>query len=333
MASIHSFARFGLVIVGALLAALIALGMVWGIPTYTPLNLTSVLLVVVAIVVGVLVASRVAGRIFPGYDVAEVEVDSRITRDSRPGPLPMGGVGVSANDIVEQIERADADRHAKGLIVTLNTPGGEVVPSEDIRQAIEDFDGPTVAYAEDTAASGGFWIASGADTIHARRGAIVGSIGVNAVQLGRDELRQKLGLEYRRFVSGEYKDTPSAWRELGENEIEYFQGLLDAYYAQFVETVAQGTDLDPDVIEETEARVYLGETAADQGLVDYSGPRAEMETRLAEDLGVDEISVQQFEPSRRPSVRLRMGAQAIAHAFGAGLASAFGSGEESLIRV
>jgi protease-4 len=282
--------------------------------------LLGVLLTVVVAVAGARVGGRVADAIAPGYDVAEVAVDDVITRDGGAGPVPGAGLGVPADDVVEQIERADDDDAAEALVVRLNTPGGEVVPSEDIRQAAADFDGPTVAYAVDQATSGGYWIASGCDEFHARRGSVVGSIGVNGAQLGRVRLAEKLGLDYRRFVAGEYKDTPSPWRPIRDEEIEYFQGLLDGYYEQFVETVVEGREMDETTVRDTEARVYLGEEAEERGLVDAVGPREDMEERLAERLDRETVAVREFEPEQALGERLSMGARSVALSFGAGLA-------------
>ena len=319
MPRIRSIGRISVLFITTVIAAGVGLALFWFTPAYTPLSPVSAVLITLFVVIGIVLGSRFSRRLFPVHNVAEVEVDGPITRDGGTGPFPFGGVGASANEIVELIESADDDGHTKALIVRLNTPGGQVVPSEDIRSAIANFDGPTVAYAEDMATSGGYWIASGADEIHARRGTIIGSIGVNAVQLGREELRDKLGLEYRRFVAGEYKDTPSPWRSLGDHEVEYVQNLIDEYYEQFVETVVAGNGLDDDVVRDTEARVYLGTEAGNLGLIDHCGPRSEMEDRLAAELAVDTITVKQLEPRRGPMGRLGRATQSLAYAFGAGI--------------
>jgi len=81
-----------------------------------------------------------------------------------------------------------------------------VVPSDDIRLAAERFDGPTVAYATDVCASGGYWIASGCDELWAREGSIVGSIGVIGSRVNASALAEKVGLSYERFAAGDYKD-------------------------------------------------------------------------------------------------------------------------------
>jgi len=319
--NVRSLAKLAVVLIGTVVAVGLAVLLFGAVPQETQLSTVDVLLVLLAASLGLWAAGQLASGLVDDYDVAEVEVGDVITRDGSAGPLPFGGVGASADEIVEQIERADEDAAAEALIVKLNTPGGQVVPSEDIRKAAADFDGPTVAYAEDQATSGGYWIASGCDEFHARRGSIVGSIGVNGTQLGRSELADKAGLDYRRFVAGDYKDTPSAWRELREDEVDYFQGLLDDWYDQFVDTVVEGRDMDEEFVRDTEARIYPGETAHELGLVDHCGPREQLEDRLAERLGVDEVEVEEFEPGRGLTERMGAGARSVAYALGAGVAS------------
>jgi len=316
----RSLGRIGIVLLGAVLAAAVGVGLFVAVPRFTSVGVLEVLLAVAVFVAGTALAARAAGNVFPSYDVAEVAVDDVITRDGDAGPLPFGGVGLSADDVVEGIEQADAD-------------DGEVVPSEDIRRAAAEFDGPTVAYAEDMAASGGYWIASGCDEFHAREGSVVGSIGVNGARLGRTELAEKVGLDYRQLVAGEYKDAGTPWLELDEDSEAYLQGLIDDSYDLFVETVAEARDLDPEFVRDTEARVYLGAEAGEEGLVDAVGPREEMEDRLADRLGVEEITVETFEPDEGLTEKVGAGARSVARAFGAGVASALVGDDGPRIRV
>jgi len=157
-----------------------------------------------------------------------------------------------------------------------------VLPSDDIRRAAADFDGPTLAYATDTCASGGYWIASGCDELWARDASLVGSIGVVGSRPNAAGLADKLGISYEQFTAGEYKDAGVPLREIEEDEREYLQGIIDGYYEQFVETVSEGRDMDPEAIRETEARVYLGSDAAEIGLVDELGTEDDVEDRLEE---------------------------------------------------
>ncbi|ELZ37897.1 signal peptide peptidase SppA, 36K type [Halorubrum saccharovorum DSM 1137] len=258
------------------------------------------------------------------YNAAKVTVSGTITRDAgRPSPLSGPG-GATADDVVEQIEAADEDEDVQALVVELNTPGGEVLPSDDIRRAAADFDGPTLAYATDTCASGGYWIASGCDELWARDASLVGSIGVVGSRPNAAGLADKLGVSYEQFTAGEYKDAGVPLREIEEDEREYLQGIIDGYYEQFVETVSEGRDMDPEAIRETEARVYLGSDAAEIGLVDELGTEDDVEDRLG-DLIDAEPEVREFTPDRGLAERLGIGAERVAFAAGNGVASVFAS--------
>lgn len=320
MSTLDTIGQLLLVLTGTLVSVALGVVLFGVIPAETSLGVWAMVLITVVTVVGLVISGRVAGQVFPGYNVAEINIDGAIVQSSDgSSPLPGGG-SAAADELVEQIETADQDGNADGLILNMNTPGGEVVASEDIRYAVEQFDGPTVAYATSLCASGGMWIASGCDEFHARDGSRIGSIGVIGAILGKEGTLDKLGLEYNRFVAGDYKDTTSGFRELREDEREYWQGLLDEWYDQFIETVVEGRDIDADTARETEARIYLGPEAKELGLVDSLGPREEMEDALADRMGVDDIVIEEFEPERGIQDQLSATAVRVARGFGRGVA-------------
>jgi len=256
------------------------------------------------------------------YNTAKVSVSGPISRDrGRPSPLS-GATGATADEVVEQIEAADDDEDVEALLVELNTPGGEVVPSDDIRRAAAEFDGPTVGYATDLCASGGYWIASGCDELWARKGSLVGSIGVVGSRPNAAGLADKLGISYEQFTAGEYKDAGVPLREIEDDEREYLQSLIDGYYEQFVETVSEGRDMDPEAIRDTEARVYLGTDADEMGLVDELGTETDVEDRLSDRIDAD-AEIREFTPQRGLADRLGIGAERVAFAAGNGVASVF----------
>jgi protease-4 len=193
-----------------------------------------------------------------------------------------------------------------------------------------EFDGPTLAYATDTCASGGYWIASGCDEIWAREASIVGSIGVIGSRVNVSDLAERLGVSYERFAAGEYKDAGVALKEIDDDERAYLQGIIDEFYDHFVERVADGRDMDDAAIRDTEARVYVGTDANERGLVDELGARDAVEDRLATLLDRDEISVKTFEPQKSLPARLRGGAAAVAYSLGAGLAGRVVGDQEPL---
>lgn len=318
MGAIKAVGRVVLVLVVAAVAA--AAG--WFLFLEYPVNLTDLLGVVFALGVaaaGLRVGANLAGSLFPDYNVAEVAVEGPITRDGGGSAVPPSSGGSGADDIVDQIERADADRNTEALLVKLNTPGGAVVPSQDIRLAAERFDGPTVAYTTDTCASGGYLIAAGCDELWAREGSVVGSVGVVGSRVNVADLADRLGVSYEQFTAGRFKDAGVPLKELEEEEREYLQTLVDDYYDQFVAGVVEGRDLAEETVRETEARVYLGSEAADLGLVDELGTREEVEATVSERIGADPV-IKEFEPQRGLADRFRTGARRVAYAFGAGLA-------------
>ncbi|MCU4925334.1 signal peptide peptidase SppA [Halobacteria archaeon AArc-dxtr1] len=321
--------RLGIVAVGTAVVAILGVALFVVYPQSLA-DLFGVLLAVIVAVVGIKFAGNAAGSIAPDYDVAEVAVSGPITRDGGGGRLPTGPRGTPADDIVEQIDRANEDEAVEALVVKLNTPGGEVVPSDDIKRAAERFEGPTVAYATDYCASGGYWIASGCDELWARDASIVGSIGVIGSRVNATGLAEKLGLSYERFAAGEFKDAGTPLKEIDEKERAYLQGLIDDYYEAFVERVSEGRDLDAETIRETEARVYLGGEAHELGLVDRLGTRREIEDDLADRLGTDEVTVREFEPKRPLASRVGAEARAVAYALGSGIA---GSAEDGRFRL
>ena len=326
--SLTTAARIALV----LLVGAVAAAAGWYLFIDYPASITELLGVVLVlglVGVGFQVGSRIVGSLLPAYNVAEVPVEGPITRDASGGGVPRSPTTPGADDIVDQIEAADADRAVDALLVKLNTPGGEVVPSDDIRQAAMDFDGPTVAYTQDMCASGGMWIASGCDELWARDGSIVGSIGVIFAQFRVDELMDRVGVSYEGITSGEYKDALSSFKPLEDDEREYIQALSDAWYENFVERVAAGTDMDEGAIRDTEAKVYLGEEAIELGMVDELGDREAIEDRLEAELG-ESVTVQEFRPSQSLADRLRGGANGVAYAFGAGVAARLGGEGDGL---
>ena len=192
--------------------------------------------------------------------------------------------------------------------------------ASDIRNAAAEFDGPTVAYATDTCASGGYWIASGCDELWAREASIVGSIGVIGSRVNVAGLADRLGVSYERFAAGKYKDAGVALKEMDDDERAYLQGIIDDFYDHFVARVAEGRDVDEAAIRDTEARVFVGTDAHERGLVDGLGARDTVEARMADLLDRDEVSVEAFRPQKSLAARLRGGASAVAYALGAGVA-------------
>jgi protease-4 len=321
---------------GAIAATVcLGIGIGWFVFVVAPAELDVSVATVLAVVTvaGVVLNVAIDGinERFATYNTAEVHVDGLIGRGSGKTTPVVGSDRVSADDLAEQIERADADGKVRALLVTLNTPGGSPVPSEDVRLAIREFDGPALAYVTDVCASGGYWIASECDQIVARPQSMIGSIGVRASMNNYARLADELGIEHERFVAGRFKDAGYPLREMDDEERSYIQRRVETHYEKFVERVSEGRGLDPDAVRETEARVFLGERARERDLVDAVGTRSDVEDAVAERIGADEPVVREFSPSNGFRERLVSSTGRVAYAFGAGVASVFSPAEDSTL--
>lgn len=178
-------------------------------------------------------------------------------------------------DIIGNINKANKDSSVKGIIFEINSPGGTVVASEELANAVKKLDKPNVALIREVGASGAYWMASASDAIVASPMSITGSIGVISSYLEFSKLFEKYGVTYQRMTSGEYKDVGTPYKELKENEEIYLQKKLDLIYDYFIDDVAKNRGMDSkDVRKVADGKFYLGTEALDLGLIDYLGDRA-----------------------------------------------------------
>ena len=179
---------------------------------------------------------------------------------------------VSPEEIFPILESIEEDPSIKGVLIEINSPGGSVVASREIAMAVRDMDKPTVCWLGDLAASGAYWIASSCDTIVADPLTLTGSIGVTASYLQFSGTMEKYGVTYERFVSGEYKDTGSPFRNLTEKEEEGMMRLVNETFEYFLDDVRDNRGLSNEVVESIKSGgMYLGKDAVRIGLVDELG--------------------------------------------------------------
>ena len=152
--------------------------------------------------------------------------------------------------------------------------GGAVGPSQEIysevRRTIKSK--TVIASVGNLAASGGYYIAAGANKIVANPGTITGSIGVIMEFIQLQELLGKIGVGLEVVTSGEFKDIGSPHRKMTEKDRELLLEVIDDIQDQFVEAVARGRNLSPEKVREiADGRIFTGARAKDLGLVDNLG--------------------------------------------------------------
>ncbi|MEO0271024.1 MAG: signal peptide peptidase SppA [candidate division WOR-3 bacterium] len=195
-----------------------------------------------------------------------------------------GGVGIfEVKDVLvdsktyrKNLDYLKKRKDVKALLIYINSPGGGVVASQEIYYSIRKFkeekNVPVVAYISAVGASGGYYVAISADKIMAAPGAITGSIGVIAEFPSFYELLEKIGIKFRIFKKGKFKDVGSPFRDISEEEKKYLEDLLDDVYRQFFKEVSIRRNLDTLNLKEwAEGKIFTGRQAKKLGLIDTLG--------------------------------------------------------------
>ena len=162
------------------------------------------------------------------------------------------------------------------IVIRLETPGGGVAASQEIYEKVKKIADkstkPIIASMGGVAASGGYYIALGADTIIANPGTATGSIGVIMSYPIIGELMDKIGVQYETIKSGILKDSGSFFRNMTKEERLYFQELIDDQHVQFEMVVSQERKIPIEEVHQyATGRVYSGKQAVNAGLIDILG--------------------------------------------------------------
>ena len=190
------------------------------------------------------------------------------------GVVPINGIIRDADTIIEQMIAFRNDRQIKAIILRIDSPGGGVGPSQEIYSETRRTSRTkkVVASLGSVAASGGYYVASAADSIVANPGTLTGSIGVLMEFVRVEELLKKIGVEMQVIKSGEFKDIGSPNRKMTHKEKEMLLTLLEDIRNQFVTAVSQGRNMPEEaVLALADGRIFSGRQAKDLGLVDSLG--------------------------------------------------------------
>lgn len=207
-----------------------------------------------------------------GDKVAVIQVNGEIALGGDGGPLATERA--TPQKIKEALRKAERDDSIKAIVIEIDSPGGSVVASEEIADAIKEANKPTVAWLGEVAASGGYYVASASDVIIADRSSIVGSIGVISIFPEYSGLLQKIGVNMTVIKAGKYKDFSTGFRPMTDKEKQMMEDVVYEVYDQFIGEVAENRNLSKDYVRKiAEGRIYLGPRAKELGLVDEIGNR------------------------------------------------------------
>ncbi len=208
-----------------------------------------------------------------GARVGVITVSGMITAGPDTGMWPFGEPRGS-RAIMSYLRQAAEDSSVKAVVRRINRPGGSGAASQAIFKEVERLAErkPVVVSMADMAASGGYWVAAGADVIIANPATITGSIGVIMETVNFYGFMEKYGLGSDAIVSGKYKDTGSPLRPMRPDERALLQEMLMDVYQQFVTDIASARGMDEAEVKRlADGRVYTGAQAVEVGLVDELG--------------------------------------------------------------
>jgi protease IV len=244
--------------------------------------------------------------------IAVISIDGIITSQ------PLDSRGSSMVDIIKaELDRASSDKRVVAVLMKVDSPGGEVLASDDIAKALEyfqnDSEKPVIVSMGSLAASGGYYVSAPCRWIVANELTITGSIGVIMEAWNYRALMDKVGLKPFVFKSGAHKDMLSGTRELTEipeDERAMLQAFINQAYTKFTSVITNGRqwaagqnegDANPLVSnwrDFADGRILSGEEARKLGLVDQVGDFDDAVDKAIEIAGVDDANVVEYRQRR-----------------------------------
>lgn len=189
------------------------------------------------------------------------------------GEAPQGSIG--GDTLSALIRDTASDNDIKALVLRINSPGGSAFASELVRAELAAFKAsgrPVIVSMGDTAASGGYWIASAADQIWASAATLTGSIGIFGVMFTLEESFNKLGIGTDGVGTTALAGYTATGRALPEVASRSLQLQIENGYERFITLVSEARDLDPAQVDAiAQGQVWSGQAALDNGLVDKLG--------------------------------------------------------------
>ncbi len=224
--------------------------------------------------------------------IARVDVDGTIMSSS--GNPVSGGTGYDHDALLKYVEALTADENNKGILLYIDSPGGEMKASDELYLKLMDYkkatDRPIWCYFDGTACSGGYYVAMASDEICADRNCICVNIGVYISTYNMSGLFDKLGVEQVVFKSTENKGIGMSGLPWTDEQKAIYQSIVDLYYDQFLEIVAQGRGMTKEQVRRLDdGREMLASQALKAGFIDSIARYDEYKDSVLERMGTDNL--------------------------------------------
>jgi len=227
--------------------------------------------------------------------VVQLFVEDVITSEAtNAGVLPM------SEKLKEQLRRAEEDEAVKAIVLRINSPGGEVVATDELYRRLLQIKKqkgiPIVISMGTMAASGGYYLAAAGDYIFANPNTLTGSLGVIFRLYNYDVTAERLGIKEYAIKSVIYKDIGSPMRPLAEAERKILQSLVNESHENFINVIVNGRKLSREhVLRIADGRIYSGVQARNLGLIDNFGDLDDATAYAAKLIRDENASVVRYE--------------------------------------
>lgn len=217
--------------------------------------------------------AKLAERTERGPVVAVVKLHGVIT----PTPSPVSRATISTQTTESALTRAFGHDRLAAVVLSINSPGGAPTQSalvaDRIRELAAEKDVPVLAFCEDVAASGGYWLACAGDEIYAHPTSMVGSVGVVSASFGLHGLLERLGVERRVYSAGDRKVRLDPFSPEKDDDVQWLKSLQSQLHDQFTGWVRErrGKKLDAADEDLFTGEVWIGARAKELGLIDGVG--------------------------------------------------------------
>ena len=188
--------------------------------------------------------------------------------------IKLNGPIMEVSEVLEQINKAKNNKNIKGVLLSVNSPGGAVAPSVEISYAIKELNSikPVIAYASGIMASGSYYSSIWASKIIANPGSMIGSIGVIMQSMDASELISKIGIKPQTVKAGVYKEAGTPLRAWTKQERAELEKITNDTYDMFVTDVANARKLKKqNHTNFANAHIFTASQAKKVGLIDEVG--------------------------------------------------------------
>lgn len=206
--------------------------------------------------------------------------------------------GVFSDDIISQLNRILKDNKVKGIVLHVNSPGGDVVTSDNIYNKLVEIKNSgrkVVVSMGPIAASGGYYLAASGEQIFANPSTITGSIGVIISFTNYKGLGEMLGFKSINITSGENKALTDPLSDFSNKAEEIYQSVVEDSFEQFVNVIMEGRNMSKEqVLNIADGRVFSGKQAKEVGLIDQYGSLEDATEYLKSTLNEPDIRVVRY---------------------------------------